>query len=131
MNPLAHQLNETIRHENEQVYAMLSRLGQEIYFPKEGILSQSAEASSKAKKFNATIGIATEGGAPMHLPVIQDALSAFEPKDIYPYAPPAGKPELRKPEPDRKPELHKPELHKPERHKPGHRPVCSNGTSGT
>lgn len=96
MNPLAHQLNETIRHENEQVYAMLSRLGQEIYFPKEGILSQSAEASSKAKKFNATIGIATEGGAPMHLPVIQDALSAFEPKDIYPYAPPAGKPELRK-----------------------------------
>ncbi|WP_195575841.1 aminotransferase class I/II-fold pyridoxal phosphate-dependent enzyme [Paenibacillus sp. 1001270B_150601_E10] len=96
MNSLAHQLNETIRQENEQVYAMLSRLGRDIYFPKEGILSQSAEASSKAKKFNATIGIATEGGAPMHLSVIQDSLSAFDPKDIYPYAPPAGKPELRK-----------------------------------
>ncbi|MGZ9585288.1 aminotransferase class I/II-fold pyridoxal phosphate-dependent enzyme [Paenibacillus marinisediminis] len=96
MNPIAQQLNETIRQENEQVYGMLSRLGQLIYFPKEGILSQSAEASSKAKKYNATIGIATEGNVPMHLKVIQDQLSAFNPKDIYPYAPPAGKPELRK-----------------------------------
>ncbi|MCG7410052.1 aminotransferase class I/II-fold pyridoxal phosphate-dependent enzyme [Paenibacillus sp. ACRRX] len=96
MNPLAHQLNETIRQENEQIFSMLSRLGQLIYFPKEGILSQSAEAASKAKLFNATIGIAIEDKAPMHLKVIQDQLSAFNPKDIYPYAPPAGKPELRK-----------------------------------
>ncbi|UHA74534.1 aminotransferase class I/II-fold pyridoxal phosphate-dependent enzyme [Paenibacillus sp. 481] len=96
MNPLAQQLNETIRRDNQNVYDMLSRLGQQIYFPKEGILSQSAEAASKAKTFNATIGIATEGNGPMHLRVIQDALSAFNPKDIYPYAPPAGKPELRK-----------------------------------
>ncbi len=95
MNPLAQQLNESIRQENEHVYSMLSRLGQLIYFPKEGILNQSAEASAKAKKFNATIGIATEGKGPMHLKVIQDQLSAFEPKDLYPYAPPAGKPELR------------------------------------
>lgn len=95
MNPIAQQLNQTIRQENEQVYSMLSRLGQLIYFPKEGILSQSAEAGAKAKKYNATIGIATEGNVPMHLKVIQDQLSAFNPKDIYPYAPPAGKPELR------------------------------------
>ncbi len=96
MNPLVKQLNETLECESKQVYDMLSGLGKAIYFPKEGILSQSAEAGQKAKKYNATIGIATEGGKPMHLNVIQDTLSAFEPKDIYPYAPPAGKPELRK-----------------------------------
>lgn len=97
MNPLARLLNETLQRENENhaVYDMLSALGQQIYFPKEGILSQSAEAASKAKKYNATIGIATEGKGPMHLKVIQDTLSTYQPKDLYPYAPPAGKPELR------------------------------------
>lgn len=95
MNPLAEQLNETLENETPNVAAMLSALGKAIYFPKEGILSQSAEAKTKANKFNATIGIATEGGQPMHLGVIQETLSAYNPKDIYEYAPPAGKPELR------------------------------------
>lgn len=95
MNPLAGQLNESIKTGSPYVYDMLSNLGKEIYFPKEGILSQSAEASTHAKKYNATIGIATEGGVPMHLDVIQDKLSAYQPKDLYSYAPPAGKPELR------------------------------------
>lgn len=95
MNPLAQQLNETLQRENPNVYAMLSDLGKSIYFPKEGILSQSAEAKAKAKRFNATIGIAIEDGQPMHLKLIQDTLSAYNPKDIYEYAPPAGKPELR------------------------------------
>ncbi|WP_028562150.1 aminotransferase class I/II-fold pyridoxal phosphate-dependent enzyme [Paenibacillus pinihumi] len=95
MNPLAQQLNEAIQQENPHVYEMLSDIGQAIYFPKEGILSQSAEAKNKANKFNATIGIALEGGKPMHLKMIQDTLSAYQPKDLYPYAPPEGKPELR------------------------------------
>ncbi|MFD1989062.1 aminotransferase class I/II-fold pyridoxal phosphate-dependent enzyme [Paenibacillus nicotianae] len=95
MNPLAGQLNEKLKTDSPHIYEMLSTLGREIYFPKEGILSQSAEASSQAKKYNATIGIATENGGPMHLKVLQDSLSAFAPKDLYPYAPPAGKPELR------------------------------------
>ncbi|OAB45901.1 aminotransferase class I/II-fold pyridoxal phosphate-dependent enzyme [Paenibacillus glacialis] len=95
MNPLAGQLNESIKAGNTHVYDMLSTLGKEIFFPKEGILSQSAEATAHAKKYNATIGIATENGIPMHLSVIQDKLSAFQPKDLYSYAPPAGKPELR------------------------------------
>ncbi|NOU63138.1 aminotransferase class I/II-fold pyridoxal phosphate-dependent enzyme [Paenibacillus sp. LMG 31461] len=95
MNPLASQLNETLQRENSHVHDMLSALGKSIYFPKEGILSQSAEAKAKAKKFNATIGIAIENGQPMHLKVIQDTLSTYNPKDIYEYAPPAGKPELR------------------------------------
>lgn len=96
MNPLLKQLNETIQKESPHVYDMLTPLGKAIYFPRLGILSQSAEAGQKAKKYNATIGIATEGGQPMHLKAIQDTLSAYDPKDIYPYAPPAGKPELRK-----------------------------------
>lgn len=35
MNPLAGQLNESIKAGNEHVYDMLSTLGKEIYFPKE------------------------------------------------------------------------------------------------
>lgn len=95
MNPQALKLNETLQRVAPQVYDMLSQLGKQIYFPKEGILNQSAEAGKLAKKYNATIGIATENGKPMHLKVIQDTLSAYDPKDLYGYAPPAGKPELR------------------------------------
>ena len=95
MNHLAKQLNETIEQQNSHVYEMLSDLGRQLYFPKEGILSQSAEAGKKATRYNATIGTATEGKGPMFLSVIQDTLPAYNPKDIYPYAPPAGKPELR------------------------------------
>ncbi|QJD84090.1 aminotransferase class I/II-fold pyridoxal phosphate-dependent enzyme [Cohnella herbarum] len=95
MNPLAKQLNETLTRDHPHVAEMLSGLGKAIYLPKLGILSQSAEAKQKANLYNATIGIATENGKPMHLDVIQETLSAYEPKDIYEYAPPGGKPELR------------------------------------
>ncbi len=94
MNPLAVELNEQLSQHNPYVLEMLSDLGKNLFFPK-GILTQSAEAKDKAHKYNATIGIATEKGGPMFLQCIQDKLSAFDPKDIYPYAPPAGKPELR------------------------------------
>src|SRR5690242_9300185 len=90
MNPLAQSLNDTLARENPHVAEMLSGLGKAIYMPKLGILSQSAEAKQKANVYNATIGIATENGKPMHLNVIQDTLSAYEPKDLYEYAPPAG-----------------------------------------
>jgi len=95
MNPLAQQLNETLARDNPHVADMLSDLGKAMYMPKLGILSQSAEAKQKAGAYNATIGIATENGKPMYLKVIQDTLSAYDPKDLYEYAPPAGKPELR------------------------------------
>lgn len=94
MNPLAQELNDVLEKSNPNVLAMLSDLGKNLFFPK-GILSQSAEAKEKAHKYNATIGIATENGGPMYLQCIYDKLTAFEPKDIFPYAPPAGKPELR------------------------------------
>lgn len=94
MNPLAVELNDLLAQHSPHALEMLSDLGKNLFFPK-GILTQSAEAKEKAHKFNATIGIATENGGPMFLQCIQDKLPAFDPKDIYPYAPPAGKPELR------------------------------------
>lgn len=94
MNPLATALNESIKANDPHVYEMLSALGKALYFPK-GILSQTAEAKSKATRFNATIGIAMENGRPMHLGLFDGMLPTLEPEDVYPYAPPAGKPALR------------------------------------
>jgi len=95
MHEIAQELKGQILKENPYVYELLSDLGKELYFPK-GILTQTDEAKQKAHRFNATIGIATEQGHSMYLSVIQDTLAAYDPKDIYTYAPPAGKPELRK-----------------------------------
>jgi hypothetical protein len=61
LNPLARALNTRLEQAGPEVLAMLSALGRRLYFPK-GILSQTAEAREKAHRFNATIGIATEGG---------------------------------------------------------------------
>jgi aspartate/methionine/tyrosine aminotransferase len=94
MNEIAQDLNQQIQQDNLHVYELLSELGKNLYYPK-GILTQSVEANQKAYRFNATIGIATENGQPMFLPLIQETLSNYVPKDLYPYAPPAGKPELR------------------------------------
>jgi aspartate/methionine/tyrosine aminotransferase len=94
VNALAIELNEAIGQHCPAVLEMLSGLGKELFFPK-GILSQSAEAKEKAHRFNATIGIATENDGPMYLSCMHEKLSSFDPRDIYPYAPPAGKAELR------------------------------------
>jgi aspartate/methionine/tyrosine aminotransferase len=94
MNEIAQNLNLEILQANPHVYELLSDLGRNMYFPK-GILTQSAEAKQKAHRFNATIGIATQRDQPMFLPLIQETLADYAPKDLYPYAPPAGKPELR------------------------------------
>jgi aspartate/methionine/tyrosine aminotransferase len=94
LNPLAQSLNARLEEAAPEVLGLLSRLGQRLYFPK-GILSQSAEAKQKATRFNATIGIATEGGGPMHLPSLAKHLVDIEPAQAFPYAPPAGQPALR------------------------------------
>jgi len=94
INPLAEQLNQQLESAAPEVFAMLSPYGRRLYFPK-GILSQSAEANQKAKRFNATIGIATEGGGPMYLPSIAAHLKDVSPRDAFNYAPPAGRPGLR------------------------------------
>ena len=94
LNPLAQALNARLEEVAPEVLATLSGLGRRLYFPK-GILSQSAEASQKGKRFNATIGIATEGHEPMHLPSIASHLVDMDPAEVYSYAPPAGQLALR------------------------------------
>jgi aspartate/methionine/tyrosine aminotransferase len=92
--PLARDLNERLAKAAPEVFEMLSALGRRLYFPK-GILSQGAEAKQKAKRVNATIGIATENGKPMHLPSIASHLAGIAPDEAFDYAPPAGQQKLR------------------------------------
>jgi aspartate/methionine/tyrosine aminotransferase len=94
LNPLARELNARLAAVAPEVEGMLSALGRRLYFPK-GILSQSAEAKEKAHRFDATIGIATEGGGPMCLPSIASHLDDIPPVEALPYAPPAGQQALR------------------------------------
>ena len=94
LNPLAEGLNQRLEAAAPEVLAMLSALGRRLYFPK-GILSQSAEARQRGHRFNATIGIATEGGEPMHLASIMRHLRDLDPAEAVDYAPPAGRPGLR------------------------------------
>lgn len=94
MNELAKKLNDDLLKYNFNVYYLLSNFGKKLYYPK-GILSQSEEASKKAIRFNATIGIATEKNVPMYFEHIQKTLEGYPPEDVYPYAPTSGKFELR------------------------------------
>ncbi len=93
MNPQAEELNEVIKKNNANVYELLSEKGKAIFFPSKGILAQAADA--KGKKINATIGIALEDdGSPMRLKPIAKKIK-LDPKEVFPYAPSFGKPELR------------------------------------
>jgi aspartate/methionine/tyrosine aminotransferase len=93
MDDQALSLNTTIEKLNSNVLKMLSEHGKNIFFPKLGILAQSAQAKGKA--INATIGEAVEDdGTSMHLPEF-DALVNMPTANIFPYAPSFGKPELR------------------------------------
>ncbi len=94
MDPLAQELNEAIREANPNIYDMLSTKGKNLYFPK-GILSQGAEAKEKASKYNATVGIATENGVPMHLPSVMSYIR-LAPDQSVSYAPSFGLLNLRK-----------------------------------
>lgn len=93
MDNQAFSLNNTIEKLNSNVLEMLSERGKNIFFPKLGILAQSAQA--KGKSINATIGEAVEDdGTSMHLPEF-DALVNMPTANIFPYAPSFGKPEFR------------------------------------
>ncbi|MBN1780381.1 aminotransferase class I/II-fold pyridoxal phosphate-dependent enzyme [bacterium] len=94
VNPQAEELNQVIQNNNPGIYKLLSERGKAAYFPKKGIIKQSAEA--KGKRINATIGMAMEDdGSPMRLPSIAEKLS-LDPRDTFTYASSYGKPELRK-----------------------------------
>ena len=94
LHPIASELNRKLEAAAPEVLAMLSALGRRLYFPK-GILSQGAEAKAKAKRMNATIGIATEERAPMRLPSLVRHLTDLDTAEAVDYAPPAGRPGLR------------------------------------
>lgn len=94
INKQALELNDIIKKNNSIVYELLSEKGKAIFFPKLGILAQTADA--KGKRINATIGAAVEDdGSPMRLKSIVKLIN-LDPKDVFPYAPSYGKPELRK-----------------------------------
>ncbi|MGA2033385.1 MAG: phosphoenolpyruvate carboxykinase (GTP) [Thermoguttaceae bacterium] len=95
IRPLAAQLNEVIERENPYIFGMLSELGKRLFFPK-GILAQSAEAKDKATRYDATIGIAREGGKPMFLPSVMQYFNNLAPGEALTYAPATGRPDLRK-----------------------------------
>ena len=93
MNPQAEELNKIIREKNNTVYELLSERGKNIFFPKKGILGQTAEA--KGTKINATIGAAIEDdGSPMRLEAIASKVN-LDPSLIFPYAPSFGRPDIR------------------------------------
>lgn len=95
MHPLAQELNETLKRGNPAFLDSLAGFGQEIFFPK-GILTQSAEAKTKAHRFNATIGTAREKGSVMHLRSVMDRFSGLTPDEALNYAPSYGVAALRK-----------------------------------
>lgn len=93
MNPQAEELNKIIQEKSSVVLELLSERGKEIYFPKKGILAQSAEAGKAS--INATIGTAVEDdGSPMRLEAIASKVS-LSPGQIFPYAPSYGRPDIR------------------------------------
>jgi aspartate/methionine/tyrosine aminotransferase len=93
MDPQAIALNSIIEKNSPNLIKMLSERGKNIFFPKLGILAQSAQA--KGKNINATIGEAVEDdGSSMHLPEF-DALINIPGNNVFPYAPSFGKMELR------------------------------------
>lgn len=95
IHPLAQAANDVLAKENPLVLSLLSERGKRFFFPAKGILAQGAEAKQKAKTANATVGIATENGAPMHLACVHKHFNGLTPAEIYDYAPSYGKPDLR------------------------------------
>ncbi len=93
MNPQAAELNEVIQQKNRTVFELLSERGKNIFFPKKGILGQTAEA--KGTKINATIGAAIEDdGTPMRLESVAEKIK-LDPSLVFPYAPSFGRPDIR------------------------------------
>jgi len=95
LNPLAEAANAAIQKDCPAVFEMLSERGRRFFFPTKGILAQGAQAKQLAKVANATIGIATENGAPMHLECVDRHFQGLTASEVYDYAPSYGKPDLR------------------------------------
>lgn len=96
LHPLAEAANDILYRYCPQIMNMVSSTGIAMYFPSKGILAQSAEAKAKGTRYNASIGIATENGAPMHLPCVNKYFQGLKPSELYEYAPSQGRLDLRR-----------------------------------
>lgn len=93
MNPQALELNQIISENSPVVYDLLSDRGTKVYFPKKGILGQSAAA--RGKRIDATIGTAVEDDkSPMRLSCIEKNIRVT-PASAFLYAPSYGRPDIR------------------------------------
>lgn len=94
IDPLAVELNRVLEDNAPSLYSCLSSLGRESFFPR-GILTHTAEAKRLAHRYNATIGMATHNGKPMHLRTLHRYIESLEAEEAFSYSPTAGVPELR------------------------------------
>ena len=93
MNPIAEQLNQQLS--DSRIPGLLSDFGRRLYFPR-GVVAQTAEAARDAHRFNATVGMATDGSEPLYLDSIRSLIPDLSPEEIFAYAPTGGLPELRR-----------------------------------
>lgn len=93
MNSLAVDLNTILK--DTAAFELLSEFGKRFYFPK-GIAAQSAEAKEKAKKHNATIGMAFADKEPMMVPSLRKFIPDLTPTEAVSYASNGGDAVLRK-----------------------------------
>ena len=91
-NPVAEQLNRKLG--DSSILDLLSDFGRRLYFPR-GVVAQTAEAARDAHRFNATVGMATDGAEPLYLKSIRRLIPDLSPEEIFAYAPTGGLPELR------------------------------------
>jgi aspartate/methionine/tyrosine aminotransferase len=92
-NYQAQEINAIIVENNPAVLEVLSLRGKEAYFPRQGILAQTAQAANC--KINATIGIALEEDKTTAcLPCLAE-LTRLEGYTAFQYAPSTGLQELR------------------------------------
>ena len=87
--------NDALAKDCPVLLDLLAERGKRFFFPSKGILAQGAEAKQKAKTANATVGIATENGAPMNLACVSKYFSGLTPGEVFDYAPSYGKPDVR------------------------------------
>lgn len=93
MNPQAAELNAQLRTEGSAALKLLSEKGQNIFFPRHGIVAQGLDA--KNKTINASIGEGKDDdGNPLCLSPISDLLK-IHPSEAFSYAPSFGKTALR------------------------------------
>jgi len=95
LHPLAQAANDALAKDCPALLEMLAERGKRFFFPSKGILAQGAEAKQKAKTANATVGIATENGAPMNLACVAKYFTGLTPGEVFDYAPSYGKPDVR------------------------------------